>query len=80
VRDEGIGIAPEDQGRLFERFGRVVSERHYGGFGLGLWIVRRICEALGGGVAVQSTPGQGSTFTVQLPRTDPARKTLSAVG
>jgi PAS domain S-box-containing protein len=80
VRDGGIGIAPEDQGRLFERFGRVVSERHYGGFGLGLWIVRRICEALGGSVGVQSAAGQGSLFTVELPLAGPARRPLSAVG
>jgi signal transduction histidine kinase len=80
VRDEGIGIAPQDQGRLFERFGRVVSERHYGGFGLGLWIVRRICEALGGSVGVQSAAGEGSRFTVQLPCSGPDAKLLSAVG
>jgi signal transduction histidine kinase len=68
VRDEGIGIAPEDQERVFERFERAVSEQHYSGFGLGLWIVREIVHRLGGCVSVKSTPGVGSAFTVALPR------------
>lgn len=68
VRDEGIGIAPEDQRRIFERFERAVSNRHYGGFGLGLWIVRSIVEAHGGDIKVSSEPGRGSTFEVTLPR------------
>jgi len=67
VRDEGIGIAPEALSRIFGRFERAVSERHYGGLGLGLYITRQIVEALGGAVRVESTPGQGSTFTVELP-------------
>jgi PAS domain S-box-containing protein len=68
VRDEGIGIAPEEQGRIFERFERAVSVRHYGGFGLGLWIVRQAVEAQGGTVQVESLPGRGATFRVALPR------------
>jgi signal transduction histidine kinase len=67
VRDSGIGIAAEDQPRLFERFERAVSVRHYGGFGVGLWLVRRNAEAHGGRVHVESAPGAGSTFTVTLP-------------
>jgi PAS domain S-box-containing protein len=67
VRDLGIGIAPEDQARIFERFERAVAMRHYGGFGLGLWIVRQIVEALGGSIRVSSRVGAGSLFTVELP-------------
>ena len=67
MRDEGIGIAEADQGRIFERFERAVSETHYGGFGLGLFIVRQILEAMGGRIEVTSAPGEGATFTVWLP-------------
>jgi len=74
VRDEGIGIAEEDTARIFERFERAVSVQHYGGFGIGLWIVREIVQALGGTIEVRSTPGQGATFTVTLPRQSPARQ------
>ncbi len=68
VADQGIGIAPENQARIFERFERAVSGRHYGGLGLGLWIVRQIVDALGGVITVESEPGQGSVFSVELPR------------
>jgi signal transduction histidine kinase len=68
VKDGGIGIAAEDLTRLFNRFERAVSERNYGGFGLGLWISRQIVEAMGGRIHVTSQPGVGSTFTVELPR------------
>jgi len=73
VRDRGIGISGEDQRRIFQRFERAVSQRNYGGFGLGLWIVRQIVEAQGGSVRVESAPGQGSTFTVELQAGLPAR-------
>ena len=68
VQDHGIGIAEEDLARIFERFERAVSDRHYGGLGLGLYITRQIVEAFGGTVRVSSTPGEGSTFTLELPR------------
>jgi signal transduction histidine kinase len=67
VRDHGIGIAPEHQRRIFERFERAASTRHYGGFGLGLWIARQIVEASGGSISVDSAPDKGSTFVVKLP-------------
>jgi c-di-GMP phosphodiesterase len=67
VTDRGIGISPERQAHIFERFERAASAEHYGGLGLGLYIVRRILEALGGTIQVDSRPGQGSTFVVELP-------------
>jgi signal transduction histidine kinase len=67
VRDQGIGIALEHQARIFGRFERAVSARHYGGFGLGLWIARQVVEVHGGAIALSSAPGAGSTFTVELP-------------
>jgi signal transduction histidine kinase len=66
VQDHGMGIAPEDQARIFERFERAVSE-NYGGFGLGLWISREVVKAHNGRFSVASAPGQGATFTVELP-------------
>jgi signal transduction histidine kinase len=67
VQDRGIGIPPEKQELVFERFGRAVSDRHYGGLGLGLFIVREIVHAHGGTVGVESRPGEGATFLVDLP-------------
>ncbi len=69
VSDTGIGLAPEEQGRIFERFYRAAETRSKGdrGAGLGLCIARSIAEAHGGKIQVESTPGQGSTFTVLLP-------------
>jgi signal transduction histidine kinase len=72
VVDHGIGLSPELQSRIFEKFERAVSERHYGGFGLGLWIVRQIVEAHGGSIHVTSETGKGSTFVVELPLAAPA--------
>ncbi|WP_335929856.1 PAS domain-containing sensor histidine kinase [Myxococcus xanthus] len=68
VKDQGVGIPPEGRARLFQRFERLASERHYGGLGLGLWIVKQIVDAMEGRILVESVPGQGSTFTVELPR------------
>ncbi len=67
VTDHGIGIPKEDQKRIFERFTRAVSERHFGGLGLGLFVSRKIVEAHGGTIRVESEPGQGATFIVELP-------------
>ncbi|WP_171818058.1 hybrid sensor histidine kinase/response regulator [Pyxidicoccus fallax] len=71
VTDHGIGIAPDRVDGLFRRFERAVPVRHYGGLGLGLYRLRRIVEAHGGEVSVHSTPGEGATFRVRLPRTGP---------
>ncbi len=68
VRDRGVGIPPDDQERIFERFERAAASRHFGGLGLGLYITRQIVEAHGGTIRVMSTQGQGSTFIVKLPR------------
>jgi len=68
VRDHGIGVEPEDQARIFGQFERAVSRRRFGGFGLGLWIARRVVEAHGGTIRLTSAPGLGATFTVELPR------------
>lgn len=69
VTDQGQGISPGDQERIFERFYRVdaARSRATGGTGLGLSIVKHICANLGGDVVVWSQLGQGSTFTVRLP-------------
>jgi signal transduction histidine kinase len=68
VSDQGVGIAPEDQERIFGRFerGHASSEKTRG-FGLGLWIVKQIVDAAGGSIHVKSELGRGSTFTVELP-------------
>nr|WP_236673823.1 ATP-binding protein [Comamonas sp. JC664] len=71
VKDYGIGIAPGRLETLFRRFERAVPVRHYGGLGLGLYRLRRIVEAHGGGVSVDSAPGEGATFRVRLPREGP---------
>ncbi|MEW5849427.1 MAG: ATP-binding protein [Myxococcota bacterium] len=68
VRDQGIGIAPQDQVHLFAPFARAVSARHYGGLGLGLYVLKQIVDAHGGTVTVESAPGLGTAFTVELPR------------
>ncbi len=72
VRDHGIGVSLDDQRRIFDRFERAVSGQRYGGLGLGLWISRRIVEAHQGQIRVESTPGDGATFLVELQRERPA--------
>jgi signal transduction histidine kinase/CheY-like chemotaxis protein len=68
VSDTGIGIDPRELERLFQPFSQTENtiQHEYGGTGLGLLIVRRMSELMGGGVTVESTPGQGSTFTCRL--------------
>jgi two-component system, OmpR family, sensor kinase len=67
VADSGVGIRPEDQTRIFERFYRADPARSPGGAGLGLAIARWIAEEHGGSIAVRSSPGGGSLFSVELP-------------
>jgi PAS domain S-box-containing protein len=71
VIDQGIGIAPEMRDQIFEPFERAVSSRHYGGLGLGLYIVRSIVHGLGGEILVEGAPGAGTTFVVTLPQSRP---------
>jgi CheY-like chemotaxis protein/two-component sensor histidine kinase len=69
VRDSGIGIAPEHHEQIFQAFQQIdgSTSRRFGGTGLGLAITRKLVQALDGEVSLQSTPGQGSCFTVHVP-------------
>ena len=67
VRDRGPGIPPQDVERIFGRFERAVSMRHYGGMGLGLYVTRQIVDAHGGAVSAANLPDGGAEFTVRLP-------------
>jgi signal transduction histidine kinase len=67
VRDHGIGLPPGTEGRLFERFERFVSERNYGGFGVGLWIARELVHAHQGEIRADPVEGRGAQFVVELP-------------
>lgn len=68
VADNGVGIAAEDQQRIFGKFDVARSSPRGSGSGLGLWIVRKLASALGGGIELQSAPDAGSRFTVTIPR------------
>jgi signal transduction histidine kinase len=72
IQDHGIGISIDDQARIFKRFERAVSPANFGGLGLGLYIVSQILDAHGGEISVRSSPGQGSCFSVRLPRSSKA--------
>lgn len=71
VQDQGIGIDKEHQARIFERFERAVGPG-ISGLGVGLFIARRLVEAHGGTLQVESEPGEGATFTIRLPLAPPA--------
>ena len=68
VSDHGIGVPTEHQKRIFERFERAVADGRYRGVGLGLWITSRIVDEFGGTLSLESVPGEGSTFIVELPK------------
>lgn len=68
VSDTGVGIPEEQMSLIFERFYRADESRESGGAGLGLAIARQIAEAYGGKIEAKSTPGEGSTFTLSLPK------------
>jgi signal transduction histidine kinase len=67
VSDQGVGISPEDSARVFEQFVRVGDRHRVPGLGLGLYITKQLVEAHGGTISVESTLGEGSSFTVALP-------------
>jgi signal transduction histidine kinase len=75
IEDEGIGMTPEQLERLFQPFVQAEASiaRKYGGTGLGLAITKRLVDMMGGTLSVESAPGRGSTFTVRLPLSPPAR-------
>jgi signal transduction histidine kinase len=67
VEDNGIGIAPEHRQRIFKVFERLHGEESYPGTGIGLAIVKKGVERMGGRVGVESDPGHGSRFWIELP-------------
>jgi signal transduction histidine kinase len=81
VTDTGIGMTPEQMGKLFQEFSQASSRTasKYGGTGLGLVISRRFCQMMGGDITVESEPGRGSTFTIRLPRiVDAPKETVAS--
>jgi signal transduction histidine kinase len=77
VRDYGIGIPLHKQDLIFERFERGLENSRSGGFGIGLWVVRNLCTAMGGSISVDSAAGAGATFAVTLPRRPEPRHEVS---
>ena len=80
VTDTGIGMTPEQMGKLFQEFSQASSTTasKYGGTGLGLAISKRFCQMMGGDITVESEPDRGSTFTIRLPRIVGAPKEMAA--
>ena len=67
VRDQGIGISEADSARIFKRFEQAVGSREHGGFGIGLWLTNQLVQAMDGTISIESTPCEGTIFTVALP-------------
>jgi len=78
VADTGIGMTPEQTGKLFQEFSQASSTTasKYGGTGLGLAISKRFCQMMGGDITIESELGRGSTFTIRLPRIVEASKAI----
>ncbi len=70
VEDNGTGIAPEDQQAIFGKFAVAAHSSRGAGTGLGLWIVTRLVQAMGGEISLASTPGKGCVFSVKIPEGD----------
>src|SRR5688572_5481725 len=79
VKDTGAGIPPDRRIKIFDKFYQVDSSetRRYGGVGMGLYIAKRFVELLGGTIAVASTEGEGSTFTVTVPCDPPTNHAMA---
>jgi signal transduction histidine kinase len=79
VTDTGVGMTPEQMGKLFQEFSQASSDTasKYGGTGLGLVISRRFCQMMGGDITVESEPSRGSIFTIRLPRIVEAAKEVA---
>jgi two-component system OmpR family sensor kinase len=71
IRDHGRGIPPEHRARVFQRFERAVGHNeHRSGFGVGLWVVGQLVEAMGGAITIDDAPGGGALFIVKLPNSE----------
>ena len=79
VQDNGIGIPPEAHERIFDMFERMHGQEEYPGTGIGLTIVRKAMDRMGGRVGVESEPGKGSRFWIELDRTEQKSKAEGTV-
>jgi signal transduction histidine kinase len=79
IADTGIGMTPDQMGKLFQEFSQASSATasKYGGTGLGLAISKGFCQMMGGDITVESEPGRGSTFTIRLPRIVEGQKDIA---